>query len=619
MRQVTAGITTPNRLVCLTALAAALALAGCGAHRAATAPDGATDLTADGAIADAGEEAGDADAPPDIASLTTAPIEEPLVEPASDEIWSPLTDDPLAVVDEPAAPEATASDPAQLVAEALEAVDAARTSWEQGDISSALATLDSAYGLLLQIPDDEPDLTQEKEDLRHLISRRVVEIYRSRLTSAVDLASPIPVQVNAYVEREIQSFQGGERQFFIDSYRRSGLYRPMIVRMLRERGLPEELSWLPLVESGFKTRALSRARALGMWQFISSTGYRYGLTRSHWIDERMDPEKSTGAAIEYLTELHGMFGDWMLALAGYNCGENRVVSVIRRQRDDYLDHFWDVFEQLPRETARYVPRFLATLLIVRNPEQYGFELPELLPPVGYETVSVTRHVRLDELGRGLGLDNDVLVELNPELRRGVTPDTTYALRVPLAAAPTFQARLAELPVYTPPEDTYTIHRVRRGETLSTIARRHGSSINAIVQANNLRSRNRIREGQRLRIPTQGATASAPAGAAGTTGDPVSLTHSVRRGDSLWKLASRYGTTVDRIKRDNGLRSDRLYVGQRLRISSGPPVGSRTYSVQRGDTIGRIARAHSVSLHAVLQANGLSRSSTIYPGQVLIIP
>jgi len=509
-------------------------------------------------------------------------------------------------------------DPTVLVTDALEACEFARMFWERGDIDEALDSLDHAYSLLLDIPDDDPELDQGKQDLRHLISRQVVEIYRSRLTSAVDLGSSIPVELNTHVEREIRSFQRGERSFFMESYRRSGLYRPMIVRMMRDAGLPEELSWLPLVESGFKTRALSRARALGMWQFISSTGYRYGLSRSHWIDERMDPEKSTQGAIGYLTELHRMFGDWMLALAGYNCGENRVMSVIRRQQEDYLDHFWDVFEQLPRETARYVPRFLATLLIVRDPEKYGFDLPQPLPPANHETVSADRYVRLDDLDRALGLDRGTLARLNPELRRGVTPDKTYELNVPAGSAPTFQAKLAELPAYVPPKDSFVVHRVRRGETLSSIARRNRTSVNAIMSANNLRSRNRIYVGQRLKIPSRGGVVRAPTSIV-TGGQAAAFTHRVRRGDSLWKLASRYGTTVDRIKRDNGLRGDQLSIGQKLLVNTGIPAGSQTYAVRRGDTVSKIARAHRISINRVLRANGLSSSSKIYPGQVLVIP
>jgi len=509
-----------------------------------------------------------------------------------------------------------AVDSATLVAEALETCESARTFWEEGDIEGALATLDLAYELMLQIP-DEPDTIQQKEDLRHLISRRIVEIYRSRLTTAAELGSPIPVEVNSHVESEIARFRGPERAFFLESYRRSGQYRPMIVRMLRESGLPEELSWLPLVESGFKTRALSSARALGMWQFISSTGSRYGLSRGQWIDERMDPEKSTAAAIQYLAELHGMFGDWMTALAGYNCGEHRVMSVIRRQENGYLDRFWDLFGALPWETARYVPRFLATLVIVSDPEKYGFELPEPLPPIDYETITVARHLRLADMDRALGLDKGTIAGLNPELRRGTTPATAYQLKVPAAAAPSVDATLAALPPYVPPaDDSYALHRVRRGETLSVIARRYRSSVNAIVRANHLRSRNQIRVGQRLKIPQRGGSAPVVAAASGVA---TSQSYTVGRGDNLWKLASRFGTTVDRIKSDNRLRGDELTIGQRLAINTGSPVGSRSYTVRRGDTIGRIAQAQNVSLSSILRSNGLSSSSTIYPGQVLRIP
>jgi membrane-bound lytic murein transglycosylase D len=425
------------------------------------------------------------------------------------------------------------------------------------------------------------------------------------------------VEINDYVQREIARFTGPERAFFLESYRRSGRFRPMIVKKLREAGLPEELSWLPLVESGFKNRALSRARALGMWQFISSTGSRYGLDRSHWIDERMDPEKSTDAAIQYLTDLHGMFGDWMLALASYNCGEHRVMTLVRRQENGYLDRFWDLFGKLPSETARYVPRFLATIVIVSNPEAYGMELPEPYSFDETETVAVERHLRLAELDGALGLERDTLISLNPELRRGTTPGSAYALRVPSAKAATLETQLAALPAYVPPpEPSFASHRVQRGETLSTIARRYGTTVSSIVNANHLRSRNRIRQGQRLKIPQRGGAVQ-QAVARSSGGKPV--THTVRGGDSLWKLASRYGTTVDRIKSDNSLRGDGLRVGQKLSIQSGAATASRSYTVRRGDTIGRIAAAQNVPVESLLRANGLSRSSTIYPGQVIRFP
>jgi membrane-bound lytic murein transglycosylase D len=508
-------------------------------------------------------------------------------------------------------------DGAALVAEALEACESADDLWQRGDLDGSLATLDLAYELLLRIP-DEPGLMQQKDDLRQLISNRVVDIYRSRFTTAAELSSPIPVEINDHVRREIDRFTGVERRFFVEAYRRSGRYRPMIVAKLREAGMPEELSWLPLVESGFKDRALSRARALGIWQFISSTGSRYGLERSHWIDERMDPEKSTDAAVAYLTDLHGMFGDWMMALASYNCGENRVKRLIDRQEVAHLDRFWDLYGGLPSETARYVPRFLATLAIVQDPAAYGMELPEPEPPVGFETLTVDRHLRLSDLDGALGLERNALVALNPELRHGTTPGESYALRVPATVAPDFEEKLAALPAYEPPPElTYARYRVRRGDVLSTIARRHGTTVTAIMQANRLSSRHRIREGQHLKIPVRGG--ASPRAIAQVRSKTGSSTHIVRRGDSLWKLASRYGTTVDRIKRDNGLHGEVLSVGQRLEIRTGGEPTGRSYTVRSGDTIGRIAQAGNVSIDSLLRTNGLSRSSTIYPGQVIHFP
>jgi membrane-bound lytic murein transglycosylase D len=512
---------------------------------------------------------------------------------------------------------ASPPDAESLVAEALEACESAEALWQQGDLESSLATLDGAYEILLQIPDD-PSLIQQKDDLRQLISLRVVEIYGSQLKSAANLNSPIPVEINEHVQREIARFTGRERRFFLDSYRRSGRYRPMIVRKLREAGLPEELSWLPLVESGFKDRALSPARALGMWQFISSTGSRYGLDRSHWIDERMDPEKSTDAAIAYFTDLHGMFGDWMMALASYNCGENRVKRLIRRQEVGHLDRFWDIYGGLPTETARYVPRFLATLAIVRNPEAYGLELPEPYPVVEVETVEMNRHLLLSDLDAALELDRNALVDLNPELRRGTTPADRYALRVPATVAEALDEKVAALPAYVPPAElTFVRYRVRPGDTLSTIARRNRTTVTALMQANKLGSRNRIRAGQRLKIPKRGGWT--PPAAVNGGGGSAPVTHTVRPGDSLWLLASRYGSTVDRIKRDNGLRSNRLAIDQKIEIRRGSSKGARSYTVRKGDSVGRIAQTQNTSVNALLRANGLSRSNKIYPGQVIQLP
>ena len=216
-------------------------------------------------------------------------------------------------------------------------------------------------------------IAQEKDDLRLLISRRILAVYSSKHTFINGKNSEVPLIMNADVEKEIKSFQGLERDNFIAAYQRSGMYRSAILKELKKAGIPEEFLWLPLVESFFKINAYSRARALGLWQFIPSTGYKFGLSRDEWVDERMDVQESTKAAIAYLKELHSMFGDWLTVLAAYNCGEGRVLRVISRQNINYMDGFWDLYRQLPNETARYVPRFLATLHIVKNPQKYGFD------------------------------------------------------------------------------------------------------------------------------------------------------------------------------------------------------------------------------------------------------
>jgi membrane-bound lytic murein transglycosylase D len=245
-----------------------------------------------------------------------------------------------------------------LLDSALDFYKSSQEFWSEGNLEKAMEALDQAYSHLVDVdPGDNPELSQQREDVRFMISKRVLELYASRYTAVDGNHQAIPLIMNEHVKKELQLFQNRERKFFIESYRRSGKYRDLIVPALKEAGLPEELSWLPLIESGFKVRALSRARALGLWQFIPSTGYKFGLKRNTWVDERLDPEKATAAAIAYLKELHQIFGDWTTVLAGYNCGEVTVLKLIRNQRINYLDHFWDLYDMLPRETARYVPRF----------------------------------------------------------------------------------------------------------------------------------------------------------------------------------------------------------------------------------------------------------------------
>ncbi len=394
----------------------------------------------------------------------------------------------------------------------------------------------------------------------------------------------------------------------------------MILEELKRAGLPEQISWLPLVESGFKVRALSRARALGLWQFIASTGYRYDLERSWWIDERMDPVKSTVGAIGYLTDLHNLFGDWLTALAGYNCGERNVLRGISSQREGYFDQFWDIYTRLPRETRRYVPRFLAVLQIIEDPAAYGFDLPEPMPALEWETLEIERSAELTSLDQVLGLENGTLAALNPELRRQATPTEPYEVKVPKGQGEILLASLDRVPVWDAPSTSYTVHLVRSGETLSGIASRYGTSVRTLMDMNDLRSANRIWPGQSLQVP-EGRPRATYASNPIPPGQEIQYT--VGRGDSLWLLASRYGTTIDRIKSDNNLSSTVLRPGQSLRIRSASAASAGaaggTYVVRQGDTLGRIAQKQGVSLSRLMTANGLSRRSTIYPGQRLSIP
>ncbi|NIO49150.1 MAG: LysM peptidoglycan-binding domain-containing protein [Candidatus Aminicenantes bacterium] len=511
-------------------------------------------------------------------------------------------------------------DPLSALEDALYVYQDSQLAWEKGDFDTALAALDDAYSLILKLklPPDS-SLIQEKNDLRLLIAQRIQEIYASQLTAVGNNHQTIPLVENEHVQNQIKIFQTTEREFFEQSYKRSGLYRQMIVEELRKAGLPEELSWVPLIESGFQVRAYSSARALGLWQFISSTGYRYGLKRDRWVDERMDPIKSTQAALKYLNDLHSHFGDWTTALASYNCGEYKVKKVINTQRFNYLDNFWDLYLMLPRETASFVPRFIATLLIVNDPEKYSFSLPTPDTPLEFVRLSMHSPIRLSSLSKAMGLKEDVLSSLNPELRHGATPDYEYVLRVPLGFAEKAMIALNTLPTWIPPEATYRIHRVRRGESLSLIAQRYRTSVSAIARLNGLRRVNLIKSGQRLKIPVRGRTyASAPPPKLVKEGEK--LIYIVRRGDSLYKIASAFSTTVGKIKKDNSLESDTLDVGQKIVIQSSIPQGATIYTVRRGDSPSRIANKFGMNLSILLSLNSLNYRSKIYPGQELwVVP
>jgi membrane-bound lytic murein transglycosylase D len=501
--------------------------------------------------------------------------------------------------------------------EALDLYQDGVEAWARGEWAEAIQAFDDSFQIIYSIDTDEyPDIAQQKEDLRLLISKRIVEIYASRSHLHTDLSGEIPLAMNDHVAREIKSFQTVERSFFVDSYYRSGMYRPHIAVQMKKAGLPEDLSWLPLIESGFKVKALSRARALGLWQFIASTGYRFDLRRDRWVDERMDLERSTEGAISYLSTLHDLFGDWTTVLAAYNCGEANVLRVIRQQHVNYLDNFWDLYTRLPAETARYVPRFLAALHIIKDPGKYGFTELQVAPALSYEKVPINKQMRLQDIAQALSLPVDAIHELNPALRNGVTPDYAYTLNVNNDHGPVLLAKLDEIPRWQPPTITCVPHRVRRGESLASIARKYKVPQDQILEASGLQSAKSVRRGQVLRIPREGrvvaassesraksaqasparkattrkgakgaqvASQSTPRGAEATKKTTASvnstpgtpgtvreareqtISYRVKNGDTLFSIAKRFNTSVDEIKVVNALKSNLVKVGQLIHV------------------------------------------------------
>jgi len=462
---------------------------------------------------------------------------------------------------------------------ALELLNDSQEFWVKGDIEYALDALDQAYAILLDTNGDA-DIARQKDDLRLLISKKILAIYTSKQSLTNGRRSEIPLVMNAEVEREIRSFQTVERDFFIAAYQRAAFFRPIVVTALKKAGLPEELSWLPLVESGFKIRALSRARALGLWQFIPSTGYKYGLNRDDWVDERMDAEKSTQAAIGYLKDLHDMFGDWLTVLAGYNCGEGRVLRIISGQHINYLDRFWDLYNQLPNETARYVPRFLATLHIIKDPKKYGMDLEflqgEKQPAFVYAKVKTSRIMNLQDIALRLDVPEEHLSTLNAELRLKKTPDKDYLLKVPPESLDKFSQVVDEIPQAEKPRTAESRrplavrHKVKAGETIASIANRYRTTTDVIRKQNRFLAKSNLKVGQTLLIVVRDSHAVKTAESRGNSADKpgvsnATVMYSVKRGDTLFSLAKRFDTSAEEIKRMNNIKSSTLKVGQKLKL------------------------------------------------------
>lgn len=518
----------------------------------------------------------------------------------------------------------------EVMDEALDYCQMAQELWQNGELDNAIEALDQAYSLILSIDtNDNAAVAQQKEDIRFTISKRILEIYASRNLAVNGNHNAIPMEINSHIQAEINLFTTGiEKNFFIESYKRSGSFRPRIVEMLRQAGIPVELSWIPLIESGFKVNALSKARALGLWQFIPSTGYKFGLKRDLFIDERLDPVKATEAGIAYLKELHQMFGDWSTVLAAYNCGEGRVLRVIRDQSVNYLDNFWDLYKRLPLETARYVPRFIATLHILSNPAKYGLDNVDFETPLEYESVEITKQVHIKDIAKEICVDETQLKRLNPELRIGMLPPYNYLFNVPKGKGEELLAKIDAIPLSTTkPNVSVAYHKVKRGETLSIIARRYRVSVQSLLRANKMRKQIVV-VGKMIKIPDDGSSSQPPETMKSTQQNESvksrqTTSHVVKSGESLWIIANRFNTTVKNIQELNNLSNMDLHVGQVIFIQKQGNENQnnavlKKYRVKSGDNLFRISQKYNMPLDKLLHINKLTPKSKISVGQYILV-
>ncbi len=408
------------------------------------------------------------------------------------------------------------------------------------------------------------------------------------------LEKTIPLVFNDRVRSFVDYFTIKNREYTVDVLNRKDRYFEIFEPILAKYNMPDELKYLAIVESGLRTNAISRANAVGPWQFISSTGKMYGLKGNWYVDDRMDPYKATDAAARHLQDLYNMFDDWELAMAAYNCGPGNVRKAIRRS--GYKKRFWEIYRYLPRETRGYVPQFVAMVYVMNNAELHNLYPTQVEYQMEFDTVMVSQYFHLETFANQLDVCLDDLLSLNPDIKRGALPEGTrdYALKVPVELKDTIVANrsflydtaskvgkkeLAYLARNTP-GSTYgrqkQVYRVRSGDVLGTIARKYHVRISDIKKWNNLRS-NLIRVGQRLAIwvlPTYNsqtknlyATTARTNGARSSTQPDLTgkKVYHVKSGDTLWSISQSTNQSIESLKERNQLKSNTIQPGQALII------------------------------------------------------
>jgi membrane-bound lytic murein transglycosylase D len=528
------------------------------------------------------------------------------------------------------------------------------TFYEHGEWDSASKNFNDARLMLLEA--DLPDFWKQQglaaiqsglpENLRHYDLEAVAkEVERKDRPNAAELAelasierevrrilrqfgdtSPDERYLNALVyetQRYVQFYRGKYREFFERSFLRKHKYWPTIQEVLAARKLPGELGYIAFVESGFNPRAVSRANALGMWQFIPETGKRYGLVTR---DDFHDVRKSTEAAASYLIDLLNIFGSpsFPLATASYNAGEGKIMSCLRQLDALEKRNFWEIRSCLAVETQEYVPKILGAAVISSDPARYGFNLPnEEEMRQRYDVAVVPQVMPLARIAEMAGIDIVDLRLANNELDPSspVTPGRNFPLYLPAGTGAQFQTALAAMPLVPEvvlassmvPElraekserrtATSRTYLVKPGDTLSSIARRYDLDVSSLAKSNDIRSPYTLSVGQRLMIPSDK--------------NATRVVYTVKAGNSLADIAEIFSVRDDDIVDWNDLRSRKVKAGQKLHIFPGRDYEMRTYKVRRGDNLAAIARRLGVSLDHILTANGLTSKKILRPGQRLV--
>lgn len=428
-------------------------------------------------------------------------------------------------------------------------------------------------------PLDEP----EDEELQAVNDFFTLDELQVPPTATPELALPdievplsdIPLTLNSKVEYFIYYFQTAGKPSFSRWLSRSSRYIPMMKEILKKQGMPEDLVYVAMIESGFHMHAKSWANAVGPWQFISATGRRYSLRIDQWIDERKDPVKATTAAALYLKELYGMFkGDWYLAAAGYNAGENKILRAINMYN---TSDFWELSRgsYLKRETKEYVPKLLAAAIIAKDPARYGFSDIAYLPPIEFDTVVIPSRTDLELVAKLAGTTYDTIRELNPDLRHWSTPPNypDYELKVPKGTKQQFDQLYAKVPEngrYTE-KVLYTRYHARKKDSLKSVARRFGTTPEALAELNGISTKVRV-AGRSLVVPArksvdfghEGRTAS---GNTNTSGESFAKYYTVKKGDTVASLARQFNVSPKLLAVWNNLKGKlALKPGRRIIIA-----------------------------------------------------